>query len=349
MNTLKMANSNSRYAWADLIRVVAIYGVVLIHSCGEYFYQFEDISRSSWLQSVLLDSIVRSAVPLFVMLSGALILCKSEKCDDALMEVNHLPRRLTRILIPLLVWSGVYFWHLARNGVPVNVRSIFISPAMYHLWFAYMIVGIYFILPVIRPIFTAMTRSVRLSAYFFLIWFVVTSLPVYLPIPLLSLLMQSSLFGYGGYFILGAMIAQANRIPFSTLSWLLVFFASIGVTVLVTWIFSKQAGSPVETAFKYFSPNTVVASVAAFVLLSRVSVSGRLVSWLHYCSDRTFFIYFVHVLTLEYVRFNPGFLGMTGDWPVGLKIVAISLLTFAISLAIAALVNLIPRSRHVFG
>ncbi len=340
---------NDRLFWADLCRVVAIYGVVLIHACGPSFYQFGKLPVSSWLQSVILDSLVRCSVPLFVMLSGALILAGGHQPNQSDDELRQLPRRLLRVLLPLVVWSGIYLMFVARSGAYVNPASILVQPAMYHLWFVYMIVGIYLLLPILRPVFAAIQQSSALSVYFLLAWLLITSIPIYWPIPLLSLLQQNSLFGYGGYFILGAVIVSRPRIPFSSVGWLGVFALGVAVTVWVTWYQSDRAGAPVETAFLYFSSNVVVSSVAAFVLFSRIRIPERWAGLVRYLSDRTFFVYFVHVLALEYVRFHSIIMRGTEQWPLGLTILVISFLAFALSLFIASVVGRIPGNRYVFG
>jgi len=263
-----------RCAWADFCRVFAIYGVVLIHSCGASFYQFGKLSVLSWLQSVILDAFVRCAVPLFVMLSGALILVGNGTQKSCNNELHQIPRRLTRVLLPLLIWSAVYLIHVVRSGGEGRLASIFFQPAMYHLWFVYMIVGIYILLPVSSAIFSKFRQSVALQIYFVIIWFSITALPVYWDIKFFSLLQLNSLFGYGGYFLIGAFLAARNVIPFSTLAWVMVFLANVAVTIFLTWYLSENESSPVETAFLYFSPNVVFASLAAFVIFSRVRINN---------------------------------------------------------------------------
>lgn len=344
-----MHSSNDRLYWADLCRVSSIYGVVLIHSCGASFYQFGNITVFAWLQSVALDSLVRCSVPLFVMLSGALIFGGNRDGIKAVEDIQEIPRRTLRIAVPLLVWSIVYLWHLARGGVQVNLASILAVPAMYHLWFAYMIVGIYLLLPILRPIFVALRNSPALQAYFFLAWLIVTSLPVYWPFPLLSLLQQGSLFGYGGYFLLGALIVTRLHVPLSSIFWVCIFILGVVVTVLVTWYQSARAGAPVETGFLYFAPNVVMASVSAFVLFSRMRIGERWAGFLRYLSDHSFIVYFVHVLVLEYVRYSATMAAVSEHLPIGLTILLVSLTTFALSLVVSSLVRLFPGAARVFG
>lgn len=338
-----------RYAWADLCRVFAIYGVVLIHSSGVSFYQYEKLPVFSWLQSVIVDSFVRCSVPLFVMLSGALILVGNGQQNKIPYELHQIPRRLSRVLLPLLVWSALYLTHIARSGGGVKLASIFFQPAMYHLWFVYMICGIYLLLPILSSVFSRFSQSLPLQIYFFAIWFSITAFPVYYDITFFSLLQLNGLFGYGGYFLIGAFLVAHGAIPFSTLAWCTFFLANVAVTIFLTWYLSELKSAPVETAFLYFSPNVVLASLAAFVVLSRVRINKLWSRFFAFLSEMAFFVYFVHVIVLEYVRYNSVIIAVSENLPVGVSILLLSIITFLSSLIIAWLVRLIPGGGRVFG
>lgn len=282
---MNAGRSNIPIAWANLCRVVAIYGVVLLHSCGAFFYQYGAIPKGDWLSANFLDSFVRCSVPLFVMLSGALLL----KPDAPLVAFPSLARRISKVLFPLMAWSIVYLLFVSHhNGLPVDWLSILKQPAMYHLWFAYMIIGIYLFLPVFQAIFEGIRNRLDIQIYLLVIWLLVTCLPVYWPLPLFSLLQQNSFLGYGGYFLIGAVIATSPRNRITTSIWLLIFLVSVLVTFGLTWKFSEHAGSPIEKAYLYFSPNVFVSAVAAFVLFTRVRVSERVARSLQWVSDRKF-------------------------------------------------------------
>ncbi len=114
-----------RATWADLCRVVAIYGVILIHSCGATFYSFGKIPLSDWLAANALDSLARVSVPLFVMLSGAMLL----KPGAPITALSALPRRVSKVLIPLVVWSLLYLYVVASHkGTPVDWLSQHTQP-----------------------------------------------------------------------------------------------------------------------------------------------------------------------------------------------------------------------------
>ena len=346
-NLIKKSGSQREVIdWINLCRVVAIYGVVLIHTCGAFFYQYGAIPLIDWLSANFLDSLMRCTVPLFVMLSGALLL----KPGAQLVPPFKLAQRISKVLFPLIVWSFIYLLHVSRHSeVPVNWLSILKQPAMYHLWFVYMIIGIYIFIPVFQAIFETIRNKRNFQLYLLGIWLVVTCLPVYWPLPILTLLQQNSFFGYGGYFLIGAVIASSPKDRIPTAIWILIFVISVLVTFGLTWRFSEQARAPIEKAYLYFSLNVFVSAIAAFVLFKLVKVPKCYTKSLQWVSDRSFLIYFVHVLVLEYVRYSNLVSVLSQHVPVFLTILIISIATFIISLMIAAVIRVIPGSQRVFG
>ena len=63
-----------RESWADACRLIAMFGVILIHTAAPVFYDYRSISLDAFLTANAIDSLARVSVPLFAMLSGALLL-----------------------------------------------------------------------------------------------------------------------------------------------------------------------------------------------------------------------------------------------------------------------------------
>lgn len=337
---------DQRIIWADVCRVCSIYGVILIHSCGAFFYSYGNISLSSWLAANALDSIARVAVPLFVMLSGAMLL----KPSNASKSISEVFRRVIKVLIPLLFWSAAYLY---RNNDIANygesLKSIFYKPAMYHLWFVYMIIGLYILLPFLQAIYNNILLYPGRKVYFFLIWFLITSFPSYFPLPLLGLMQLSSFFGYGGFFILGGIIAQLNLSYMSRISSLLMYVIFSAVTFFLTWYFSELSGAPVEKAYVYFTPNVVLAALAIFTLIANSKFDNFNCFFIKWLSDRSFIVFFVHVLVLEYVRFSDFIRFFSERLHVFWLILLISIITLLGSYIIAAGIRCIPHSERIAG
>jgi len=113
----------------DLIRAVAISFVILIHSKG--------------------TNIIYTAVPMFIMLSGALVLPKEEDYK------SFYKKRLKRILLPFLIWSPIMYLVLSRTGridTPcVGNFFYLLSSTGVHgaYWYVYEILGLYLLAPFI--------------------------------------------------------------------------------------------------------------------------------------------------------------------------------------------------------
>jgi surface polysaccharide O-acyltransferase-like enzyme len=71
-NRIKSANK-SRVLYLDLLKVVAAIGVVAIHFSAENWRKI-DIYSADWAIQTIYDGIMRCAVPIFIMVSGALFL-----------------------------------------------------------------------------------------------------------------------------------------------------------------------------------------------------------------------------------------------------------------------------------
>jgi surface polysaccharide O-acyltransferase-like enzyme len=83
----------------DLIRAVAIFLVVMVHVCdGRLFHDFSD----KWAIANLRASTARTGVPLFFILSGALMLTRSESLTHLLTQ------RVLREAMITFVWSLIY-------------------------------------------------------------------------------------------------------------------------------------------------------------------------------------------------------------------------------------------------
>ena len=81
-------------------------------------------------------------------------------------------KRLHRILIPFLLWLTIYYFH----NLPVNISlsekfyrllNGICSGSSYHLWYIYMLVGIYLAIPAVRIwVQNISTQSIRIILLF---------------------------------------------------------------------------------------------------------------------------------------------------------------------------------------
>lgn len=162
-----------RIVWVDWLKVTACFMVMVVHS-SEPFYLggngalIENGSDALWL--AFFDSLARSCVPLFVIASSFLLFPLNYSAG------TFFRKRVIRILIPFALWSLFYAFYW---GDPVtNLKGLLLNfnYAAGHLWFIYMLSGLYLIMPLLSPWARSVGKK-ELSVYI-AIWFLSTLIPL---------------------------------------------------------------------------------------------------------------------------------------------------------------------------
>lgn len=128
----------------DLLRILACVMVVLLHVSAFYWPKLSP-DTAQWKALNFYDSIVRSCVPLFFMLSGVFML-------HGEMSLKKLClKNIAHLALVWLVWSILYgidtlgfpaFFHSAPGKIFTAVVN-----GKYHLWFLPSMIGIYILAP----------------------------------------------------------------------------------------------------------------------------------------------------------------------------------------------------------
>ncbi|MBO4487497.1 MAG: acyltransferase [Bacteroidaceae bacterium] len=144
-----MPHSNiQREYWLDWMRITACFLVMLTHSCEPFYLGGEGsliLTKTDAIWVSVLNVLPRACVALFVFVSAYLQFPLHYSSGE------FFKKRALRILPPFLLWSLVYalVW-----GEPVhNLRDLLFNfnYAAGHLWFVYMLIGLYLIMPLLSP------------------------------------------------------------------------------------------------------------------------------------------------------------------------------------------------------
>ncbi len=153
------AASPEELAFTSYLRVAAIAAVVLIHTMSAIVGNRAIRVSGTWWAGTALDLGVAWAVPLFIMVSGALLLAPNpnERAGD------FYRRRLHRIAIPLIVAHVGYFAVRAlllheRLSPQVIVRDLLRASVYTQLYFFWIILGLYLITPPLRRLIARLSR-----------------------------------------------------------------------------------------------------------------------------------------------------------------------------------------------
>ncbi|MEL4860272.1 acyltransferase family protein [Pseudoflavonifractor phocaeensis] len=271
---------DGRLAYADLLRAFATLAVVVLHLAGSQMGAVA-VSSSAWGVFNLYDGLVRWCVPVFVMLSGMFLLDPKRGLPlSKLLFHNAL-----RILVCLLFWGTVYalaeFWaagDLSIRALCVAAASVLTGNTHYHLWFLYMILGLYLVTPVLRAFVRGASRGD--FHWFFLLAFLFASL---LPTAFrlwpnathivkiwYDRLAVQTVLGYVGFYVAGYYLKEYTL---GRLAEAVIYVLGVLGAVATVWgtrVLSLRSGGLDDTLYGYFSPNVVCFAVAVVVLFRYV-------------------------------------------------------------------------------
>lgn len=304
------------------MRIAAAFAVVLIHvSTGVVI-----ATGCASLSGQLFNCVARWAVPLFVMISGALLL------DDSKPEsiCRFYSRKALRLVPPLLLWNAVYFrfmyWGAHLSVAQAVDIAVYKGGFYWHLWYLPMALGLYLITPLVRPCVARCPRRIQLAtlALFFLgaaVYLLAAEDP-FGGVPTIAMCVP-----FLGYYVLGRCLSTL-RVGRST-AWTCaaLFLLAYGCTVGANCLLAERS------RFVHpFSPTVLVMSVSVF-LMSRHWLGGRdwgCNPWVHRLAGATLGIYLVHPLVIHTLhRFS-----ISETWLPWLSIPLLTVAVFLISLTL---------------
>lgn len=345
-------NQENRSYWPDYLRVIATLAVIFLHVSATPVQQFGNIAAFDWWVANFYDSCVRFCVPIFVMLTGALLLPKKMDIQD------FLKRRLVRVVYPLIFWSIIYIAFTliekSLHGESLNlfryakyIYTALMRGSSFHLWYIYMIIGIYLFVPIIGK--WAREASEFEIRYFLGIWICT----LFIDKPFISKVSPeidlSYFSGYLGYLVLGFYLSTktfANPRKTKRIA-LLLLVSGIVLTNLGTYLASEYKSAFVKLFYEYLTPNVFIASAGLFVLFKDLSINNlRFNRMVDFISKYSYGIYLVHVLIL-YLLMALGI-----QWDFIHPLLGIPLTTFLcllISAFVIYLLHKLPFGKYVAG
>lgn len=290
----------------DLLRVIAILAVIMIHVSAQFVFASKGNS-SQFIIGNIFDSISRCGVPLFVMISGALMLNEQKE-----ITFKKIFKKILNTLLLLYLWSFVYTFTFniaspIAHGQKIQL-SLFFNEFLfghYHLWFLFMIIGLYLITPILRTF-------VKKENSHIVLYFIILSLILKFSVPIFEILsikfsslkiiyewfdmFQFDLIGtYVTYYITGWFIFNIS-IPkkFQNLIYIL---GIVGVltTILTAQIFNKYY----QLAYCDYSIFNFFYSVSIFMILTKnPKPKTKFGTKLAGLAKYSFGVYVLHVLIM---------------------------------------------------
>lgn len=294
-------NKFVRITWIDYVRCIAILLVILMHSS-------EQAGVSDLFSRSLLSSIGRLGVPLFLMISGALMLPKVFQYSISEYFLRYTKRIIQFVLLLFgyaVITNLIHISFIKGEVIEcplhflINNNGITAKGVAVHLWYMRVITVLYILLPFLSR-FVKPLKSFTLCA-----WIGICMLPFILSKELCSIKLLSTVFPYIGYFVLGYIIS--NRVEIKTRSKNIMLISSLVliISILVAYIIDLRFNGVDFFHFHWYSSSftILISSIALFILLrelfEKYSTCPPIIANLSKCS---FGIYLSHYIILLVIK-----------------------------------------------
>lgn len=365
-----VASPPARTLYFDYLRIAATFAVMFVHVIArglERNWHTAPVTSLDWQVFNGYESMLRWPIVVFILISGALFL------DRDLRPSRIYTKYILRIVTAFLFWSVVYAVAERKGGTPLGTLGS-IALGHYHMWFLYLIVGIYIFIPFMRSI----AQSPRLTRYFLLVAFVINQIATALLVAVQLLVRTDGLserishwmawlldnvgaallaavgasvvlgvclymvMGFCACFVLGYYLSHTEQGAKQRRLIYGLGLAGFAATVILSSAAAVAKGEPTEAFYWHFAVNILAESVAVFVFakyeLTRRPLPERAARVVALLSQYSFGAYLVHPLLLSALAPVWNVLPL----PAPLAVPVVSAALCALSFAASAALNHIP-------
>jgi len=335
--------------------------VFTVHAAEIFYsndYSFSFSSDTARWSVLVFQSLVRSSVPLFLMASAYLLV--PLKTDT----FTFFKRRFMRVVVPLLVFLALYavlpsLWGAqtwAQAWVELRHAYINFPVAGSHLWFVYMLIGIYLIMPILSPWLAGISK--KEEQVYLGIWFFTSTF--YRLRPLLGGAIFGECWwgvnaafyyvsGFVGYILLAHYIrTYVHWERKKTLAICVpLFVATFAILLASGAYYSTRCTTPAELEqdWQFLSTIPVIMSFSAFMLISTIKTPSKFYEKVVLkISAASYGMYLMHMLILPhyYKLFSPYI-------PEYFSIPLIAVSTYLTTFLISHLIGKLPFGKYIVG
>ena len=267
----------------DIIRILAFIFIVLLHTVNIQY------GINIW---ILLYGVISIGVNLFIMISGYLLLDKSEK-----MSVFFKKR--IRGIFPLFIFFNIVYIFVNKVKImPVLQGKEIVAP---HFWYIYMILGLYFITPWLQKVLKFAKKE---TFIILILWFLCSILNPHLikfDLPRIPF-SHFPITEFIGYYILGYYIKidrnKIKKVSFSII--IIIYLVGFFISAISTKYVLLKTGNRISDFFDKNSLGTFFMTVSFFTFFIKLDFKNRNEA-VKIVSNSTYFAFLVHLLVLKIV------------------------------------------------
>jgi len=339
--------------YINRLRILSIYAVVTAHVTIWLTMASQPFSFNWWLGTVVFYA-CHCSIPVFVMVSGALLLDSAR--EESIRDFYR--KRMIRVGVPLVSWTIVYLCVRAFvDHEQLTAGRIFelilTANPYYHLWFLYMIAGLYLVTPILRTFIRHSTRKERV----FVIVVMLVLANAYFQADALLWQNQRSIFTlfvpYIALYLCGYELSRIDprRIPPVRYVVLAMVVCVLYLAAFAQPFIARQGGIGPgrRIVFDFFVAPIILPSLAIFWAARYLDatagpVAGIRKTAIEWVASTTLGIYVLHPLVLIWIQ--SGLKNHAGDGSFLLGVLLVPLVTFAACYVITSILMNIPVLRR---
>lgn len=327
---------NVNYPYIDLLKVISAMTIVLLHTSSiSYSFYSQDSLPIERLVLKELWYISRFAVPVFVMITGFLLLQK----DKIITWEIAIKKYSFRMIIVLLTIGLCFTWletifdskEIAISQLPDVLYNLSTGQTWDHLWYLYMLIGLYLVLPVVKA-FTDHSNPretdialVILCLFTIILPFLQTTYGFEFSI---KLPVNSA---YLFYLLLGYRIGTTDLS--GKAKYILPFLSTVLISSVILVWYQEESGKTIPMGYE--SPQICLLSASIFSLFTYSTIKReKTIACLKKLSALSFGVYVFHPLWLNIItklfHFNPLSYHMFSMTAVFVLVIILSLITTVI-------------------
>ncbi|MBE7015738.1 MAG: acyltransferase [Ruminococcaceae bacterium] len=297
-----MKEQKKRIVFLDFLRAFAIVMVVLLHSINDYIIEPGLYGTAQWYALLFTNGFVRTGVPIFLMISGCLMLSSNGTSDIK----KFYKKSLTRIIIPLLFWNVAYFFYqYSREYVEFDLM-ILLNNALnsgmeYHLWYLYELAGLYLVAPFLKILIDNCNMK-KLVLLVFLMMLCPTIRPFINTVTPLYIYWFEPLFnGYMSCFLLGYILYKSDSEK-HLFYFLLAGGLALATSMLINYLNSSHEGINLVTNSGYSLCHYIMAAAVFVTAKALIKEKLLLEKVAIILSKYSFGVYLVHVAVIDSIK-----------------------------------------------
>jgi surface polysaccharide O-acyltransferase-like enzyme len=345
----------------DILRVIACYMVIQIHT-GEFYYIGKDGAVLNTADAHVVgwyNSLCRICVPLFVMISGFFLFPVND-------TRTFFKKRLSRVAVPFVLWCILYAIYQYLMGA-ADINTAFINiikiPVNYgveigHLWFVYMLLGLYLFAPILSPWIQTVNR--KGMEFYLILWGIAFSLPyIHLLFPEIwgeafwnHTPMLYYFSGFLGYVVLANYIKRFHMEPKAWHYAAGIILIATGYAI-TTYGFlhrlpTEKFVTTLELTWGFETINVAMMTAGVFLLIKNLRIqhaTSALMKLVLDVSSKSYGVYLAHIMVLN------AYYSLLNDHisNVAVKIPVIALCTFITTYAGIKILSFLPKSKWLVG